>query len=44
VLTVDLRLGPRRPTAYTRWGDWFPIAMAVLLLASLAVGIGRRRA
>jgi apolipoprotein N-acyltransferase len=44
VLTVDVRLRPRRPTAYTRWGDWFPIAMAVLLLAALAAGIGRRRA
>ncbi len=39
VLTVDLRLGPRRGTPYTRWGDWFPLAMAGLFLAALAAGI-----
>jgi hypothetical protein len=28
VLSVDLRLGSPRTTPYTRWGDWFPPAMA----------------
>jgi apolipoprotein N-acyltransferase len=44
VLTADLRLEPDRTTPYTRWGDWFPPAMAALLLAALAAGILGRRA
>jgi apolipoprotein N-acyltransferase len=44
VLSVELRLGPRRTTPYTRWGDWFPPVMGALLLAALAAGILGRRA
>jgi apolipoprotein N-acyltransferase len=44
VLTADVRLELDRTTPYTRWGDWFPPAMAALLLAALAAGILGRRA
>lgn len=39
VLSIDLRLGSPRTTPYTRWGDWFPLAMAGILVAALVVGI-----
>ena len=42
-LTVDLALRVHGTTAYTRWGDWFPISMAVLLAAALAAGLRRKR-
>lgn len=42
-LTVDLTLRERGKTAYTCWGDWFPIAMAALLVAALAVDLRRKR-
>jgi apolipoprotein N-acyltransferase len=37
-LLVDLRVAPGDPTPYTRWGDWFPPACGVLLLAAAAAG------
>ena len=33
-----------RTTLYTRWGDWFPPALAVLLLLVLAAGLSGRAA
>jgi apolipoprotein N-acyltransferase len=31
-----------RATLYTRWGDWFPPALAVLLVLVLAAALTRR--
>jgi apolipoprotein N-acyltransferase len=31
-LIVDVPLSSSRQTLYTRWGDWFPVSLAVLLL------------
>ncbi len=33
-----------QPTFYTRWGDWFILALAVILVAGLAFGLRRRNA
>ncbi len=44
VLVVDLQPGDGETTLYTRWGDWFPPACAVLLLAALAAGLAQKRA
>jgi apolipoprotein N-acyltransferase len=37
-LVVDVPLRHSSPTPYTRWGDWFPAASALLLVLLLAVG------
>jgi len=42
-LVVDLPLAPRGETLYTRWGDWFPVAMAALLLVLLGWSLVRAR-
>jgi apolipoprotein N-acyltransferase len=31
-LVVDVPLPPARQTLYTRWGDWFPLLLAAILL------------
>ncbi|HET6450969.1 MAG TPA: apolipoprotein N-acyltransferase, partial [Spirochaetia bacterium] len=41
-LTVDVPLGPPARTLYTRWGDWFPVAMIVVLLLFSLGGLLRR--
>jgi LPXTG-motif cell wall-anchored protein len=40
---VDMPDAVPSPTLYTRWGDWFPPAMGVLLLVILAGGLVWRR-
>jgi apolipoprotein N-acyltransferase len=40
-LVVDVPLGSSRWTPYTRWGDWFPAALTVLLAVILVGGIVR---
>jgi apolipoprotein N-acyltransferase len=42
-LVVDVPLNSSRWTPYTRWGDWFPAALAVLLAVLLIGGRVRRR-
>jgi len=42
-LQVDVPVSPPAPTPYTRWGDWFPIAMAAMLLSMLAGGLAWKR-
>jgi apolipoprotein N-acyltransferase len=43
VIVADVRPGIGAPTPYTRWGDWFPVAMAVLLGLVAAAGLAPRR-
>lgn len=42
-LVIDVPLRPLHTTPYSRWGDWFPVALAVALLALLVGGLLRRR-
>jgi apolipoprotein N-acyltransferase len=42
-LVVDVPLSTIRHTLYTRWGDWFPRVLSVLLLIALLGQILRRR-
>jgi apolipoprotein N-acyltransferase len=43
-LVVDVPLGDDgRETVYTRWGDWFPLAMGGLLVIVLIIGLARGR-
>jgi apolipoprotein N-acyltransferase len=42
-LVVDVPLAPTRQTFYTRWGDWFPIAVIALLVLLAAAGLARPR-
>jgi len=42
-LVVDVPLRPPHATPYSRWGDWFPCALAIALLALLAGGLLRQR-
>ena len=42
-LVADVDLSRSRSTLYTRWGDWFPMAMAAGLALILIGGILRRR-
>ena len=43
VIVADVRPGTGRATPYTRWGDWFPVALAVLLALVAAAGLAPRR-
>jgi apolipoprotein N-acyltransferase len=44
VVVADVSSGGGRATPYTRWGDWFPPALAALLGLVAAAGIiGRDR-
>jgi apolipoprotein N-acyltransferase len=38
-LVVDAELPALRPTLYTRWGDWFPVALAGVFLALAAASL-----
>ncbi len=42
-LVADIDLSRSRSTLYTRWGDWFPMAMTAGLALILIGGILRRR-
>ncbi|OHD68881.1 MAG: apolipoprotein N-acyltransferase [Spirochaetes bacterium RBG_13_68_11] len=42
VIVADVTAVVDRPTLYTRWGDWFPPALAVLLVLVLAAGLTGR--
>jgi len=42
-LVADVDLSRSRSTLYTRWGDWFPMAMTAVLALVLIGGILRRR-
>ena len=42
-LVADVDLSRSRTTLYTRWGDWFPVAMSAGLVLLLAVGVAWRR-
>jgi apolipoprotein N-acyltransferase len=42
-LVVDVPIGIARQTLYTRWGDWFPPALAALLLLVLLGGLLRKK-
>jgi apolipoprotein N-acyltransferase len=42
-LVADIPLAPARQTLYTRWGDWLPPTLAVLLLLVLMGGLLRKR-
>ena len=44
VIVADVAAVDGRTTLYTRWGDWFPPALAVLLLLVLAAGLTGRAA
>jgi apolipoprotein N-acyltransferase len=44
VIVADVAAADSRATLYTRWGDWFPPALAVLLLLVLAAGFPVRPA
>jgi apolipoprotein N-acyltransferase len=39
VIVADVRTADDRTTLYTRWGDWFPPALAALLVLVLAAGL-----
>jgi apolipoprotein N-acyltransferase len=39
ILVADVALGSVHTTLYTAWGDWFPVAMAVLLAALGIIGL-----
>ena len=43
LLVVDVPVSAMRTTLYTAWGDWFPVALAVLLLVLLGWSLVRRR-
>ncbi len=43
-LVVDVPLPTERTTLYTRWGDWFPQALAAFLVLVLVGGLLRRHA
>ncbi len=43
-LVVDVPVSSPPSTLYTRWGDWFPVALAILLALELASGLRRRGA
>jgi apolipoprotein N-acyltransferase len=43
VIVADVSVSEDRATPYTRWGDWFPPAMAALLVLISAVGFFGRR-
>jgi apolipoprotein N-acyltransferase len=43
VIVADVSPVGGRATPYTRWGDWFPPAMVLLLAAVLAAGLLGRR-
>ncbi len=41
---ADVRPVDGRATPYTRWGDWFPAALAILLMLLTVAGVAGRRA
>jgi apolipoprotein N-acyltransferase len=42
-LVVDVPIESAGQTLYTRWGDWFPPALAALLLLVLLGGLLRKK-
>jgi apolipoprotein N-acyltransferase len=40
-LVVDVTIPPDRFTLYTRWGDWFPISAAILLVLGALFEVSR---
>ena len=42
-LVVDIPLSMPRTTAYTRWGDWFPVSLGAGLVLLLIGGVIRRK-
>lgn len=43
VIVADVRPADGAPTPYTRWGDWFPVALAVVLALIAIAGFAPRR-
>jgi apolipoprotein N-acyltransferase len=44
LLVVDVPVSATGTTLYTAWGDWFPVALAALLVVLLVWSLVRRRA